>query len=123
MKNKVIIFVIALVSLFLSCDRMEPYTNVEFMIVNDSGFNVELKYFNYIIESGHNIKDTTFIIPENAEIRVIYNDDMGSSIYGYPLGVAPDSVYITFNNAKRIIYRRNDSIDKGILGINNYEER
>ncbi|HYX10229.1 MAG TPA: hypothetical protein VE912_26105 [Bacteroidales bacterium] len=124
MKNKVIIFVIAIVSLFFSCDRMETYTNVQFLVINNSAHNVKLHYFVFMT-AYYSVKDTIFHIPENSEIRIIYEDDMGSSIYGSdsPLGLRPDSVYITFDNTKRIIYRQDDSFDKGILDINNYVER
>ncbi|BDX39108.1 hypothetical protein CYCD_24630 [Tenuifilaceae bacterium CYCD] len=123
MKAKLIFFVIAIVSVASSCDRMEPYTNVEFVIINNSKYSVDLHYFTYITPDGYAKADTVLSIPQYSEIRVYYYDDMGSSIYGFPLGVSPDSVYLTFDNTKRIIYRSNDSSDKGILDINSYEEK
>lgn len=123
MKNKLIFFVIVIVSVASSCDRMEPYTNVEFVIINNSKYTTDLRYFIYRMPDGYTKTDTMLRITQNSEIRVCYYDDMGSSIYGFPLGIYPDSVFLTFDNTKRIIYRSNDSSGKGILDINNYEKR
>lgn len=122
MKDKVIIFIAIIGSLFFSCGKMEPYTNVEFVVDNTSKYNVELEFFRFVIQSGHHIKDITFSIPEKSEIKIIYLDDMGSSIDGFPIGVIPDSVFITFNNVKRIVYRQNDLKKKSILDITSYSK-
>jgi hypothetical protein len=121
MRNTIIILSIAIVLVFFSCDRMEPYTNVEFVVINNSSHNVELHYFIFMTAYS-SVKDTTFNIPENSEIRIFYEDDMGSSIYGSPLGLIPDSVYIIFDNTKRIVYKQAEIDDKGILDIENYDE-
>ncbi len=121
MRNKLIVLIIVTCLFVLSCNRMESYTNTEFVIANNSKHDLELRYFVYL-EQHYSVEDTIFNIPKKSEMRVMYYDDMGSSVYGRPLGLSPDSVYITFNS-KRIVYRKGDTENMGIIDIANYYER
>ncbi|MDX9695117.1 MAG: hypothetical protein RBT49_04930 [Bacteroidales bacterium] len=108
-------YTILLAILFIISCGPEPADPVaELIIKNHSTYPLELTIYNAGIanQSPH---DITFSLPINNETVYFYWSDI-------ELLISPaDSTFITFNNEKRIIYRKNDGQPRNILDINSWE--
>ena len=54
------------------------------------------------------------------EISYYYRSDGRDAIYCCPFGIEADSAIITFNDNRKLIYRRDDSNPRNILNIDNF---
>ena len=118
MKNINIIIAILLTWVLVSSCEPEPpdkYTN--YIINNVSNHNVKLLIFYNWFDDSNN--DSLIVISKNTEIKNTYIN----STPIIPFGLAVDSLYIHFNENRRIIYRKNDEHLRNILDINSYDVR
>ncbi|MBI9056011.1 MAG: hypothetical protein JEY96_19475 [Bacteroidales bacterium] len=104
-----LINIIITVLMFNSCEPEPENVKIDYKIINESGFNVKLNFFNIYMKDNV-YKDTTFMLEINSEIE-----------YHPPFGGVEDSVYIIFDNSKQIVYRRNDGQIRNILNESSFE--
>ena len=106
---------ILIICLLGSC-KPEPYDeSISYTIKNNSTHNVELLIF--FKDANYNNRDTVFLISNGSEIVQEYtNVDLDC-----PFALNYDSVYMNFDDVKRLTYRRNDSLSRNILNTVNYE--
>ena len=121
MKNTLILF-LAIGSFISSCGNGEPETDTYFYVKNSSTHNVKLSVFDAIYHSIGGFKDSTYVIPINSEISYFYYMKGSNGNYTEPFGVSADSAYITFDDSLRIVYRKNDSLQRNLLHIDSYIE-
>lgn len=105
-----------LINLFIiSCEPEPMDTHLEYTIYNSSKYTVELSIFKAKFTNSR-IRDTTITINSNTELNYDFYNKSGQ----YPFGMSTDSAYITFNESKRLIYKREDNQIRNILDINNW---
>ena len=110
-------YIIPLLIICLLCScRPEPYDDsISYTIKNSSTHNIELLIF--FKDANNYNRDTVFLIAKEKEIvRHYTNVDLDC-----PFALNYDSVYMNFDDIKRLTYRRNDSLSRNILNTANYE--
>ena len=111
---KKLIILASAIYLMCSCGPEPEDMITDYIIKNSTMHNVELTIFYTFFDKNNG--DTTFSIPAKEEIKESYF----SMNIDSPFGGAEDSAYIIFDNAKQIIYRRDDGQLRNILDINSY---
>ena len=104
MKKPLFISVILVIS-FNSCIR-EYVTDTRFHVKNQSNRELSLTLFNTDFGSFGFYKDTTLLLPNGTQITYGTNLKGEDSPDYFPFGPSTDSVYITFDDNVRIIYRQ-----------------
>ncbi len=100
----------------ISCEP-EPYdAQLNFTIHNNSKYMVELGIFKSKF-SNSPIRDTSFTIGSGSELNYTFYNKSGQE----PFGMSSDSAYITFDNIRRLIYKREDNQIKNILDVNSWK--
>lgn len=124
MKNIQFLKYMSFIFLF-SCGNGEDHTGITLKYANLSDHEVSFRVFNYNDEQiSRVIDDTTFYIFEDAKaLWNITSDGKVEKLNDYLfLNWVCDSVYIDFDNSKRLIFRsRVDNSGRSIFNEENYE--
>jgi len=108
------VLIILVLFLFSSCIKEPPYTYSYFTIVNKSNHNLAIRLFNRNL-------DRWF---QNDSIHLLMNDSIGFSRSAkerieYPFPVT-DSLYIVFDDFKRLVYKLPFDWSRNILDYESY---
>ena len=112
---KIHILLLAITLFIISCEPEPMDTQLNFTIHNNSKYTVELGIFKaYFMYSP--IKDTTITIVSGTDLNYRLYNQGGHN----PFGMSSDSVYISFNKYRRLIYKIGDNQIRNILDINSW---
>lgn len=113
--RRILVFII--IALAMNFCKPEPEDNIyDYSIRNNSSYHVDLVVFYN--DSDNILKDSLFVLNSNTEIKNQYINNNPGNAFSLPV----DSVFLIFNNTKRLIYRKDDGQLRNILDINNYTE-
>lgn len=99
----------------ISCEPEPPDCDYRFVILNSSDYHVDFKVFYLNADSIS--KDSLFSLNSHNEIKFEYINYIPGNAFNLPV----DSVYITFDNTKRIVYKKDDANPRNILMLDSYE--
>jgi len=100
-----IFFVLALIS----CKPESNDCDYRFIILNSSNYHLDIIVF--YLNSDSIPRDTLFTLNPNDEYKFEYINRFPGNAFG----LLADSVYLIFDNTKRIIYKKDDQDPRNIL--------
>jgi len=111
--RKILVFVL-LVLAMNSCKPEPADSEYDYIIINNSSYHVNLNIFYLNYDSVP--KDSLLALSSNAEIKNHHINYNPGNAFSLPV----DSVFLIFDNTKRLVYRKDDGQLRNILDINNY---
>lgn len=116
--KRISMILVVLVFFFSSCIK-DYSTLTEFIIKNNSEYELKIQVSNFETEF-YSTVDTTFIIGVDSQISYKYEKDGEEAVYYNPFGTSSDSIIIYFNDTITNMFNKNNPSLYNPLIMENY---